>query len=470
MKKIQLTVEVPDDLDSIDHLELYVNQLGQKIKREILSSLLSQIIDRHKQSELDSSACPDCKKKRSLSVGSYPRMLKTIFGQIDFTLPRRKCSHCRRTFSIIPQPLKLLKLSPNSNVTPELRKVAILCGTSWPFRQAAEVLRNLASVELSPAHIQWLCSKQAVAAKAQFKEKHDSAYWPALIETMETLVEPLVEEAKRETSEKTSHSKEQAWSAKPVYIGIDGTFINAQPRKRFFEAKVGIVFTEQRIRVSKGRNLLLNKQYVGSCQSVSEFGKRLFCCATEMGVKKETELIVLADGARWISQLAKTQYPQARLILDWWHLKKRVGETVDWLIHHGLGRKDATNWGRQLRDWLWRGKAVAALQSCRSLGQQLGLSPPADKSQTKLGQTSLQSFYLYLRNNLDSIVDYQTYRRKGYFISSVWVEKTIDLLICRRLKLRGQNWSRQGAENIVTFRQLILNDHWKSYWQQQKAS
>ena len=47
MKKIQLTVEVPDDLDSIDHLELYVNQLDQKIKREILSTLLSQIIDRH---------------------------------------------------------------------------------------------------------------------------------------------------------------------------------------------------------------------------------------------------------------------------------------------------------------------------------------------------------------------------------------------------------------------------------------
>ena len=113
MKKIQLTVEVPDDLDSIDHLELYVNQLGQKIKREILSSLLSQIIDRHKQSELDSSACPDCKKKRSLSVGNRPRMLKTIFGQVDFTRPRRKCQHCRQTFSIIPQPLTLLKLSPN---------------------------------------------------------------------------------------------------------------------------------------------------------------------------------------------------------------------------------------------------------------------------------------------------------------------------------------------------------------------
>ena len=238
MKKIQLTVEVPDDLDSIDHLELYVNQLGQKVKREILSSLLSQIVDRHKQSELDSSACPHCKKKRSLSVGSRPRKLKTIFGQVDFTLPRRKCPHCRHTFSIIPQSLKWLRLSPNGNITAELRKVAILCGTSWPFRQAAEVLRNLASVDLSPGHIQWLCSKQAVAAKTQFQEKHDPAYWQALIETMET----LVEEPNRETSEKTSHWEDQAWSAKPIYMGIDGTFINAQPGKRFFEAHVNCVY------------------------------------------------------------------------------------------------------------------------------------------------------------------------------------------------------------------------------------
>jgi hypothetical protein len=72
MKQIQLTVEVPDDLDSIDHLELYVNQLGQKIKPEILSTLLSQIIDRHKQSELDSSACPDCKKNEASRSEAVP--------------------------------------------------------------------------------------------------------------------------------------------------------------------------------------------------------------------------------------------------------------------------------------------------------------------------------------------------------------------------------------------------------------
>jgi hypothetical protein len=217
--------------------------------------------------------------------------------------------------------------------------VVILCGTSWPFRQVAEVLPNPVSVELSPGHIQWLCSKPTVAAKTQLKEKHDPAYWSALIESMET----LVEEPKRETSAKNSHSENQAWSAKPIYMGIGGTFINAQLGKPFLQAKASIVFTEPRIRVSKGRNLRLNKQYVGRCQSVLEFGQRLFCCATGMEVKKDTELIVLAYGARWISQLAKNQHLQARLRLDWWHLKKRVGETIDWLKRHGLDRKDAIN-------------------------------------------------------------------------------------------------------------------------------
>ena len=43
MKTIQLTVQVPDDPDSIDQLELYVDHLGQKLKRELFSKVLPQI-------------------------------------------------------------------------------------------------------------------------------------------------------------------------------------------------------------------------------------------------------------------------------------------------------------------------------------------------------------------------------------------------------------------------------------------
>ena len=194
--------------------------------------------------------------------------------------------------------------------------------------------------------------------------------------------------------------------------------------------------------VGQGRNVLLNKRYVGTCLSVSELSRKLFPGARKMGVTDQSQLIILADGARWISQLAHRQYPKAKLILDWWHLKKRLWQTVDWLKRHGLSSKDGRDWAGLIGDWLWRGKTGAALQSCLGFDQQMGLESPADKSQTQLGESSLQSFYLYLKNNLDSIVDYHSYRKKGCYISSALVEKTIDLLVGRRLKLRGQNWSR----------------------------
>jgi len=396
--------------------------------------------------------------------------LKTVFGEAHFSVPRQKCQDCQQTFSVSTPLLEATHPLDDSNVTQALRKIAILCGSSWPFRQAANVLRELTGVKLSFGHIRWLCADEAKVARAEFDEKYDQIEWEALVETMEVLVEYLADEPKETTKEPTNTSADADSSPKRVYTGIDGTFINAVEAKRFIEAKAAIVFTDDRKKVSKGRNLLLNKQYVGSCQPVKEFGEKLFCCARDFGINDQTEHIILADGARWITKLAKTQYPLAKLILDWWHLNKRVWETVDWLKHHGLSAKDARNWGQRVRDWLWRGKAIVALQYCVSLGKQMGLSPPEDKPQTQLGETSLQSFYLYLNNNFDSIIDYHRYRRNGYFISSVFVEKTIDLLICRRLKLRGQNWSRKGADNIVTFRQMIQNNDWKDYWQGQKAA
>ena len=81
----------------------------------------------------------------------------------------------------------------------------------------------------------------------------------------------------------------------PTYIGINGTFIKAQPANRFLEAKAEIIFTDHRVTVSQGRNLLQNKRYVGSSCSVSELSQKLFSCARKMGLSDQTKLIILAD-------------------------------------------------------------------------------------------------------------------------------------------------------------------------------
>ena len=412
-------------------------------------------------------------KKNSVLIGSHPRKLLTVFGEVHFDLPRLKCKDCQTTRCLTTGRLGDLAPLGEANTTASMRKLAILCGSSWPFRQAASVLGELTHVRISFSQIQKLCADEAEQANALCQQSYQREYDKALAQTMEVPVEFLDEEI--------PDSHFAAPEAVPVdngpqsginrfYIGIDGTFVNGLSAGRSFEAKVGIIFTGERIQVSKDRNLLLNKMYVGSCENVDAFSEKLFLSTRQMGIDHESELIILADGARWITKLAKTQYTNATLILDWWHLKERVWKTVDWLKDHGLTPTLARSWGQSQIDRLWQGQVTCALQSCVTLGKQLSLEPPTGKSQRELGEESLQSFYLYLTNNFDSIVDYQSYRRAGYFISSVFVEKTIDLLICRRLKLRGQNWSRDGADNIATFRQMILNDDFDDYWKQPKAA
>jgi len=36
--------------------------------------------------------------------------------------------------------------------------------------------------------------------------------------------------------------------------------------------------------------------------------------------------------------------------------------------------------------------------------------------------------------------------------------------------LRGQNWSRPGADNLPLFRQMALNDQWQDYWSGRKIA
>ena len=234
------------------------------------------------------------------------------------------------------------------------------------------------------------------------------------------------------------------------------------------EAKVGIVFSHQLAIVGTNRRRLLNKQYVGRLQSVQQFSQQLFTTARGMGIDKQEQLVILSDGARWINKLAQTQYPKATLILDWWHLKRRVWPTVRGLQGDGLSAQDGPDWGRQWIDSLWRGQATETLKSILILASQLGAAALDQSAQ--LEERSLPALHQLISNNQVAIIDYHRFQQAGYYIGSAVVEKAVDLLVCRRQKLRGQNWSRTGADRLLCWRQMILNHQWDDYWQLPKAA
>ena len=93
-----------------------------------------------------------------------------------------------------------------SNTTSELRKIAILCGSSWPFRQAANVLWQLTGVELSFSDIRWLCANEAEIVAAQANTEYQTAEWEALAETTEVLVESVVDQPRPPMAPSAHHS------------------------------------------------------------------------------------------------------------------------------------------------------------------------------------------------------------------------------------------------------------------------
>jgi len=94
---------------------------------------------------------------------------------------------------------------------------------------------------------------------------------------------------------------------------------------------------------------------------------------------------------------------------------------------------------------------------------------PSEKS-AQLEERSLPALHELISNNRATMINCHRFQQVGYYIGSALVEKTVDLLVCRRQKLRGQNWSRTGADRLLCWQQLILNDQWDDCWQLPKAA
>ncbi len=60
-------------------------------------------------------------------------------------------------------------------------------------------------------------------------------------------------------------------------------------------------------------------------------------------------------------------------------------------------------------------------------------------------------------------------RRSREYIGSGQVEKADDLVVARRQKQRGMQWSRRTSAALATLRTLPLNGGWRLNWQQREV-
>lgn len=176
--------------------------------------------------------------------------------------------------------------------------------------------------------------------------------------------------------------------------------------------------------------------------------------APSEGDEPEREVVIIADGAKWIWDWAK-KYPWAIGIVDYYHVREHVWEAARAL--HGDGTSEAAIWVKEVMDILWSGQVYKA----EVLLDQLCLSGKLKKAQ----EGAVSGLAVYLRNHSE-LIRFKKHRRAGRLIGSGAVESLCKQVFSMRMKGPGMFWSEEGAANLMALRTLYVTDQWNSLWQE----
>lgn len=217
------------------------------------------------------------------------------------------------------------------------------------------------------------------------------------------------------------------------------------------ENKLGCVFTQHGID-AEGNPLRdpSSTTYVSTFAPAEDFGIALRKEAFRRGISGAKETVFLGDGAAWVWELARINFPYATCILDFYHACEHLGTLAEAL--YGAGEQTSAKsrqWASLLKD-----------NGIDQLIEQVRDALPEDK----LRRQEIEKQLAYFEKNRTRML-YGTFRSKGYFIGSGVVEAGCKTVVGQRLKNSGMFWSLTGAQNVLTLRTALLGNHFDADWQ-----
>ena len=234
-------------------------------------------------------------------------------------------------------------------------------------------------------------------------------------------------------------------SPEKAYLFGDGTMIHAAGD--WHEIRVASVAT------TDAEDAPLMVDHRARFLSCSEFGWQLLFLARRAGYHRAKSRAFIADGARWLWEVASSQFPDAVQILDWYHLSEHIHQAA--AVLYGEGSQAAKEFSQMRLDELWEGRVKDTLATLQVLRKSFRA---ASKRET------LRQLSGYLENNR-SRIDYPRYRELGLRIGSGQVEGACKTLVGLRCKQAGmRNWTKRGAEGVLRLRAALQTGRYDDLW------
>ncbi len=220
-------------------------------------------------------------------------------------------------------------------------------------------------------------------------------------------------------------------TSKEVIYLSDDVCVKAQKAKR--DKKPKIKGKRHNTRISMFKNELNEYQTIVAGIEVDNLllVKALLCEAYPLKSDK-LPVVAITDGATSIKNELKALFGEDVVpILDWYHLQKKVNETMTMILPKA--QREAHN--QNMLHLLWMGKSVETIAYLEKI--------------VAKNEDAKAMLITYLVKNEHTIIDYECRKMVGKTIGSGRTEKQNDILVAKRQKYNGMAWSPKGSLAIT---------------------
>lgn len=376
-------------------------------------------------------------------VNNRKKGVTTLLGGLQIDRAYYYCSGCGKG----EHPLDRCMDVERTLFSPGVRKGANLLGGEDIFLEGEEFFRDVVGIHISEKSVERFTERTGEQIEQMQLEEIEEVFENR--KAPKILPNPFVRD-KLEGMNETPRSD--------MYVLVDGTM--APLVEGWKEVKLGSVFDAEPFSMKvKDKERLMpargTTSYVGAFEGAEDFGKRVYVEACRRGCSEVNRRIVLGDGAHWIWNMAKTHFPDAIEIVDWYHADERLWEVSREV--YGENSSRAAEWVEVCIDQFFEDRVDAVISRIKRL-----------KPRTAKAKEVRDDAITYFQNNRERM-QYKTFLEQGFYIGSGVVESGCRHVVGLRLKRPGMRWVKEKANAVLQVRIAKINRRFDHYWAARRA-
>ena len=420
---------------NLGHLEEELLRGGHEVFRQMLEKAAQQ------KADAAPPLCPHCQNKLSRLSAGHWTTLQTRFGSIRVQRVRGYCRRCRKWRFAADA---VLGLPEEGTQSPAVQEMAALTVSKMPATEAEQVVERLAGVKISAATLGRAARQQGQRAQRQREQLDQKMSTPEGRAQqdrdlqLQLPLEPF-----------TLVIELDAWNIRERddWGRSDTLRAQGQEPRRWHWAYGGTCFRlDHRGQSAGGRPVILSRGYVMTRGGVDALKEQLWAQAMRHGLGRANEVLIVAEGAVWIWNLAGDRFPGARQRVDFYHVSQHL-----WAVAHTLHAQDDTAARAWVEPLLAKLKADKGCEVITELEQ---LQARLEGARA----VAVQKEVSYLQSHRERM-DYGRARQKGEPLGSGAMESTCRQYQCR-FKRTGQFWSQTGDEALLCLETFRRNGRW----------